>query len=86
MRVRKGCLYMLRPVGLDIWDQRVELWRDHIVRVIQPYGWPKNGTMRHCFVETRLGEFIGLVLINSLQPLDKQTRNAIRRERRRCRS
>jgi hypothetical protein len=80
---RKGSLHMLRPVGMDATDSRVTQWSDYIVRVIQPYGCPRNGTLGHCFVETRAGEFIGLVLVASLQPLDRQTRNAIRRERRR---
>lgn len=84
MRVRTGSLYMLRPVGCDATDNRVTQWSDYIVKVVQPYGCPKNGTMGHCFVETRTGEFIGLVLVNSLQPLDKNTRNAIRRERRKA--
>jgi hypothetical protein len=83
MRVRTGSLYILRPVGIDAWTSRVSCWSDYIVRVVQPYGCPKNGTMGHCFVETRTGEFIGLVLVASLQPLDRQTRNAIWRERHR---
>jgi hypothetical protein len=35
------------------------------------------------YVETRQGDFIGLVLIASLQPLDRRTKNALRREARR---
>jgi hypothetical protein len=83
MRIRRGSLYILCPVGMDATDSRVTQWSDYIVRVIQPYGCPRNGTMGHCYVETRTGEFIGLVLLASLQLLDKKTRNAIRRERRR---
>jgi hypothetical protein len=67
---------------MDANDSRVTQWSDDIVRVVQPYGCPRNGTMGHCFVENRAGEFIGLVLVASLQPLDRQARNAIRRERR----
>jgi hypothetical protein len=81
-RVRTGCLYVLRPVGMDAGDSRVILWADHIVRIVQPRGCPKNGTLGHCFVESRQGEFIGLVLVNSLQPLDRRTKNALRREMR----
>jgi hypothetical protein len=37
------------------------------VRVIQPYGCPKNGTMNQCYVENaETKEFIGLVCIGSL--------------------
>ncbi len=79
LRVRKGSLYLLRPVGLDATDRRVAPWKDSIVRVVQPYGCPANGTMGHTYVESRAGEFIGLVLLASLEPLDKRTKNAIRR-------
>jgi hypothetical protein len=78
MRVRTGSLYFLRPVGWDAGDERLTCWKDHIVRVIQPHGCPRNGAMGHCFIETRQGEFIGLVLLASLQPLERKTCNAIR--------
>jgi hypothetical protein len=86
MKIRKGSLYLLRPVGMDAHDDRVTYWKDYIVRVIQPHGCPPNGTMGHCYVETRLGEFVGLVLCNSLQPLDRETKKALRREARRHRA
>lgn len=78
-RVRKGCLYVLRPVGLDAADERVMYWSNYLVRGVQPHGCPKNGTFGHCFVESRLGDFIGLVLVNSLQPLDRRLRREQRR-------
>jgi len=84
---RVGTLWILRPAGVwDRADPRVTQWADYIVRVVQPAGCPKNGTLAHCYVETRLPEpgrkkpeFIGLVQISSLQPLDEKTKRAIRR-------
>lgn len=83
---RTGTLMVLRPVGMDATDGRVRQWADYIVRVVQPHGCPRNGTMGHCYVETRLPEpgqkspeFIGLVLVNSLQPLSEADRRAIAR-------
>ena len=68
MRVRTGSLDVLRPAGMDSWTERVSRWAGHVVRVIQPRGVPKNGTFRHCYVETAEDhQFIGLVLVNSLQ-------------------
>ena len=40
-----------------------------VVKVVQPFGCPKNGTMGMCYVDNaNTGEFIGLVCVNSLQP------------------
>ena len=60
--------YTLKPVGLDSWDARVKPHAGCIVRKVQPgHGAPRNGTMGHCYVErVDTGEFIGLVLLNSL--------------------
>lgn len=56
------------PKGLfDLTDPRLTGYRGERVRVIQPYGCPKNGTMGHCYVEhASTKEFIGLVLVSSL--------------------
>jgi hypothetical protein len=80
VRIRTGSLYFLRPVGSDAEDSRVMDWKDYLVRVIQLKGSSTIIKPGHCHVETRMGEFIGLVLIASLQPLDSKTRNALRRE------
>jgi hypothetical protein len=82
LRIRTGSLYFLRPIGPDAIDSRVMHWKDYLVRVIQLKGSSAIIKQGHCHIETRMGEFIGLVLIASLQPLDSKTRNALRREAR----
>jgi hypothetical protein len=42
-----------------------------LVRKCQPTGCPPNGTMGHCFVADVDGNFLGLVLLSSLQPVSK---------------
>lgn len=79
---RVGSLRILRPVGMDKFDNRVNQWDGYIVEVVQPFGCPKNGALGHCYVKSRTNEFIGLVLLASLQPLDDETRKAIRQEKR----
>jgi len=37
-----------------------------VVRIVQPYGCPKNGTMGQCYVETLGGKFIGMVCVSSV--------------------
>jgi hypothetical protein len=83
MRILTGSLYFLRPVGQDAQDFRIVYWKDYIVRVIQPNASPINSTTGFFCVETRQGDLTGLVLTASLQPLDRKTRNVLRRERRR---
>ena len=40
-----------------------------VVRKFQPLGCPKNGTMKHCYVQNaNTGEKYGLVHISSLTP------------------
>lgn len=65
-RVRTGATYTYRPVGIDLWDPKSRAQAGQRVRVTQPYGCPKNGTMGHCYIESLAGEFLGLVLCNSL--------------------
>jgi hypothetical protein len=74
-KIRTGSLYVFHPV---IWDKIQPCYgyangyitEGSIVRVIQPRGCPKNGTMGHCYIETREtpAVFCGLVCCNSLQP------------------
>jgi hypothetical protein len=63
--------FVFRPVGMDIFDRRPHQPKEGTVVVkCQPAGTPKNGTMGHCFVEdAETGEFYGLVLVKSLQPV-----------------
>jgi hypothetical protein len=66
---RAATVYTFQPVGVDIWDRRANQPEPgQLVVKTQPYGCPRNGTMGHCFVaDAASGEFLGLVLINSLQ-------------------
>jgi hypothetical protein len=60
--------YTLQPIGLmDRGDPRVMRHAGTEVRKVQPYGCPRNGTMRMTYVErVDTGEFIGLVCLSSL--------------------
>ncbi len=58
--------YTLTPVGMDAWSDRVRPFAGQLVRKVQPFGCPKNGTMGHTYVELLDGTFVGLVLLNSL--------------------
>ncbi len=69
---RKGSKWVFQACGWDIYDRRSYTPNDgDIVKVCQPYGCPKNGTMGMCYVETPKGEFIGMVAIGSLAPMKK---------------
>lgn len=70
---RVGSKRTLRPAGLlDLADSRVTNHTGHEVVLTQPYGCPKNGTMRMAYVNcvtcTEPGHvyFIGLVNLASL--------------------
>jgi hypothetical protein len=53
---------------MDRTDARVMKHAGATVRKVQPYGCPRNGTMRMCYVErTDNREFIGLVCLSSLK-------------------
>lgn len=69
--------YIFNPVGLDIYDRRVHSPQaGTLVRKVQPYGCPRNGTMGHCYVEdAQDGTFYGLVLLNSLTPFRLRKNN-----------
>jgi len=73
-KVRVGSLYAYNPVGLDLWDSRVDCPVGQVVRVVNKYGCPRANTMGHCYIEHEDGEFIGLVLCNSLA-LVKRVKN-----------
>lgn len=67
-RYPKKRVYQFKPVGLDLMDKRAH----HpptgtLVKIVQPPGTPKNGTMGHCFIaDAKSGDFYGLVLRASL--------------------
>jgi hypothetical protein len=64
---RKGSIWHFRPNPFDRVICPVDVAFNALVRVIQPYGCPKNGTMGMCYVEDfDSHDFIGLVCINSL--------------------
>jgi hypothetical protein len=68
---RKGSIRILQPVWYwDACDKRIRPWIGRTVRVMHPgHGCPPNGTMGHCYVEdVETRDFIGLVLVSSLQP------------------
>lgn len=66
-----GTEHTFQPVGMDVWDRRPHQPQPgQRVRVVQPRGVPRNGTMGHVYVEDAdTGAFHGLVLKNSLQPV-----------------
>ena len=62
--------FIYKPVGLDRIEDRHagRLETGQKVVLTQPYGCPRNGTMGHCYIaDAATGDFIGLVLINSLE-------------------
>jgi hypothetical protein len=68
MAARNRAVYRLEPAGLmDRGDPRVMRHAGAEVQKYQPFGCPKNGTMRMCYVQVAdTGESIGLVSIYSL--------------------
>jgi len=69
-RVRLGGIYQFKPVLFDLCRPNTAGLPDGMrLRVIQPHGTPKNGTMGMCYTETLSGEFVGLVCVNSLDRL-----------------
>jgi len=65
-KVRVGQTYIYSPNLLDKIDGRTNLQDGETVRVIQPFGCPRNGTMDHTFVQRIDGSRGGLVHCNSL--------------------
>ncbi len=76
---RVGAVRTFEPVLFDLVSANTRnVVKGTKVRVVQPYGCPKNGTMGMCYVEYANGtgegstpEFIGLVCINSLVKIKK---------------
>ena len=66
---RKGSRHIFQAAGWDVFDPKPNTPANGTeVKVCQPFGCPKNGTMGFCFIEDMDGQFIGLVSIASLQP------------------
>lgn len=65
-------VYVFEACGWDRFDRRSYTPDDGtLVQKTQPAGCPKNGTMKHCYVQTLEGEFLGLVHQNSLRRATK---------------
>ncbi len=66
---RTGSTWAFEAAGFDVFHRMAHTPEDGtLVRVVQPSGCPKNGTMGQCYVERAdNGEFIGMVSIASLK-------------------
>jgi hypothetical protein len=68
-KVRAGSLYTYRPVGMDAWSPCSSATPGQLVRVKNLPGCPKANTMGHAhIVDAETGNFLGLVITNSLKP------------------
>lgn len=67
--LKKSRVFILEPAGLfDVTSNRIMQYAGREVQKVQPFGCPRNGTMRMCYVQTvEEGEFIGLVNESSLR-------------------
>ncbi len=65
-KVRANSVYTYKPVGLDVYDSKCTATEGQKVRVVKLHGCPPPNTMGHAHVESMGGEFLGLVLTNSL--------------------
>jgi hypothetical protein len=71
-RVRTGSKYTFNASFWDITDRRDYTPKNGtVVRVMQPFGCPKNNTMGQCYIETLEGKFLGMVSVHSLQKATK---------------
>jgi hypothetical protein len=68
-KVRVGKSYTYDPVPMDIFDAKTPLKKGDIVKVVKLPGCPAPNVMGHCHVE-KDGQFMGLVLTNSLKPVE----------------
>ena len=68
-KVRVKSLYVYNPVGMDLFSPCAHAEKGQTVRVVNKFGCPPANTMGHCYIESLDGEFLGLVLTNSLTPL-----------------
>lgn len=66
-------VYVLEPAGLlDLTEPRIMAHKGVEVQKVQPFGCPRNGTMRMCYVQVaETGEFIGMVNEASLRRTSK---------------
>lgn len=68
-RVRVGSWYTFEAVGMDIYRPAHQgLTEGQLVRVVNLHGCPPANTMGHCYVNDEAGQFMGMVLCNSLTP------------------
>jgi len=68
-KVRVNSKYKFVPVGMDIFSPCCAIPSGTIVRVVNKHGCPPANTQGHCYMETLDGAIFGLVLTNSLQPI-----------------
>ena len=67
-RVRTNSIYSWNPSFWDKVDSKFSLPVGTKVKVIQPYGAPKNNTMGHCYIEIAdTKQFLGLCSVHSLE-------------------
>jgi hypothetical protein len=71
MRLSRTATYEFQPCGMDLFDPKpFHPKAGDLVRITQPHGCPKNGTMGFTYVEdAATGEFRGLVRISSLEKI-----------------
>lgn len=67
-RLRVGVWYRFEAVGMDIYRPAHQGLKDgQRVQVVNLRGCPPANTMGHCYVNGEAGQFMGMVLCNSLQ-------------------
>jgi hypothetical protein len=71
MRVRVNSIYTYAPVMIDVINPPIGVERGMLeigqrVRVVNKHGCPKANVMGHCYIESMIGSFLGLVHTNSL--------------------
>lgn len=67
-RVRAGVTYRYQPVGMDVYRPASHAEPGQLVTVFNVFGAPRANTMGHCHIkDADTGEFLGLVLTNSLE-------------------
>lgn len=67
-RVTVNHEYVFQPVGMDVFDPANTAVAGQTVRVVNLFGCPPANTMGHChIVDAAQGDFLGLVMCNSLR-------------------
>ena len=71
-----GPIYEFRAACADLWDRRAYTPKDGThVRMVQPYGCPRNRTMGQAYVaDADTGAFLGMVAVASLRRVKKEGR------------